>query len=270
MSGFKKHLFREAVFLFVIVLFVGCDPWFAYSPYEANVSQRYQGATDSNLARINDLDADDRQSFKVALLSDPHYHYTKLDQAITYINNQGDFDFAIVLGDLTENGLKQEFVYFYESMSRLKIPYVTVIGNHDYLSNGEVVYRQMFGAYNYSFVFNNVKFVMFDNNTVESGKDPDMEWFARQLQNDKGYDHVVPLAHIPPYDQQMARHHLEYHSLMEKNDIDLSIHGHRHEYSLVDVYGDGIEYITVSSPQKRTFTELIITPEDLNVKKIDY
>lgn len=260
---------KIGIILFAAVWSASCDQWFAYSPYEAHLDKAYHGTTEKNLALIKALDSDDR-TFKVALLSDPHYHFRKLDDAIAHINAQGDYEFAIVAGDLSDNGLKQEFVYFYESMRKLKIPYLTVIGNHDYLSNGEIIYSQMFGHNNYSFVVNNVKFVMFDNTTLESSREPDMEWLASALRNESGYDYVIPVSHIPPYDQQMKNHYQNFHELLVLNDIRLSVHGHRHEFSKENVFGDGIEFLTTSSPQKRRYTELTISPQGLSVKKIDY
>ena len=261
---------KGVVYLFLASIFWCCDPWFAYSPYEAELDDAYHGTTEKNLALIRALDAGDSKTFKVALLSDPHYHYGKLEDAITHINADPSYAFAIVAGDLTENGLKQEFVFFHESMSRLNIPYITVIGNHDYLSNGELLYRQMYGLYNYTLVFNNTKFVLFDNNTIESQKEPNLDWFASELVNDKGYDHVIPLAHIPPYDVQMEKYHKKYHALVAGNDIPISIHGHRHDFSIEEVYGDGIKYVTISSPQKRTYTELTIMPMAVDVRKVEY
>ena len=262
----KKLLFQ----LIIASALVSCDSWFSYSPYEGNLDRAYQGTTAKNLALINAMDAGDSKPFKVALLSDPHYHFSELDNAIAHINKNNDYAFTIVTGDLSENGLKQEFMFFYNSMRELKTPYVTIIGNHDYLSNGEKVYHQMFGDFNYSFVFNNVKFVMFDNNTLESGKEPELGWFAEELRNTHGYDHVIPFSHIPPYDVQMKYHAAIFHELNLENDIRISIHGHKHDFSIEDVYGDGVLYATVSSPQKRTYSALTISPTSVEIQKIEY
>ena len=35
-------------------------------------------------------------------------------------------------------------------MENLQKPYLTVIGNHDYSSNGGEIYMKMFGDYNYA------------------------------------------------------------------------------------------------------------------------
>lgn len=265
-----RSLRSQAICFLLAGLSYSCDPWFAYSPYAGNVEDAYLSTTEKNMARINAIDAGDGKPFKVALLADPHYHFSKLEDAIRRINSDPDYAFAIVAGDLTENGLLQEFVFFHDIMAGLNIPYLTVIGNHDYLSNGEMVYAEMYGPYNYTFEFNNTRFVLFDNNTIESEKQADLDWFAKQLVNDGGYDHVIPIAHIPPYDVQMAENRDPYHRLLIGNQIPLSIHGHRHDFSKEDVSGDGIYYVTVSSPQKRTFTELTVSPQAVEVKKIEY
>lgn len=261
---------RKAIGLLLISIFVSCDPWFSYSPYEADVNANRRNTTEKNLALIQQQNHEDSKPFKVALLADPHYHFSKLEDAIDHINKDPEFVFAIVAGDLTENGLLQEFIYFHDAMSRLRVPYLTVIGNHDYLANGEMVYEEMYGPVNYSFTFNNTRFVLFDNNTIESGKEPDLDWIERELVNDSNYDHVVPVAHVPPYDVQMEKYRDRYHTFLFKNGINLSVHGHRHDFSLEKVFGDDIEYLTISSPQKRTYTALSVSPTSIEVQKIEY
>jgi 3',5'-cyclic-AMP phosphodiesterase len=265
-----KAVRNGVVYVLLAAIVCSCDPWFAYSPYEAALDDAFLGITEKNLTLIQTLDAGDSKSFKVAVLADVHYHYGKLEDAVTHINADPSYAFAIVAGDLTENGLKQEFVFFHETMARLKIPYITVIGNHDYLSNGGVLYKQMYGPYNYTLVFNNTKFILFDNNTIESEKEPNLDWFASELVNDNGYDHVIPLAHIPPYDVQMKEYRDKYHELLAQNGVPISIHGHRHDFSIEDVFGDGIKYVTISSPQKRSYTELTITAGAVEVTKVEY
>lgn len=256
--------------LVVVTSFAACDPWFSYSPYESRLEEKYIALTEENLERIHALSVSDSKPFKVALLSDTHYHFAKLDEAISDINKRNYFDFVVVTGDIADNGLKQEFVFFHEHMKNLAIPYVTVIGNHDYLSNGEVVYEEMFGAYNYSFVFNNVKLVMFDNVRWESEKVPDFVWLESELKNDHGYDHVIPFSHITPVDGQMEEFRMLYHELLVRNHISLSVHGHAHYYALEEYYGDGVLYHTISSSQFSAYTELTVTPDSISVQKIDF
>jgi 3',5'-cyclic-AMP phosphodiesterase len=194
------------------------------------------------------------------------------------INKKDDILFIIVTGDITENGLQKEFELFHRIMASSRKPYLTVIGNHDYLSNGALVYQKMYGPVNYSFTFQNVKFVMWDNVLWESNKRPDWDWFETELaespadgtNNARPYTHVIPFSHIPPTDGQMELDRKLLHELLQQHRINLSIHGHKHEYSLTDVYEDGIQYLTVGSPQKRVYAELTITPDAVKVERIDY
>ncbi|MGC1240809.1 MAG: metallophosphoesterase [Chryseosolibacter sp.] len=258
------------MWLLLATALLSCDPWFSYSPYESRLEETYQGITEQNLELISQRNAGARNAFKVALLSDTHYHFDKLDDAVSDINNKGYFDFVIVTGDIADNGLKQEFVFFHESMKKLNIPYLTVIGNHDYLSNGEEVYGEMFGAYNYTFIFNRVKFVMFDNVRWESEKVPDFKWLETELVNDQDYDHVIPFSHIPPSGDQMVEHQDIFHQLLIQNNIRVSVHGHDHSYALEELYGGGVLYHTISSPERRVYSELTITPSGIDILPIDY
>ena len=261
---------RKLVPLILFLLLISCDSYFSYSPYEAALDRQFHDTTEKQLALIKSLDTNESKPFKVALLSDTHYHFDKLSEAIVHINNKPDIAFAIVTGDITEQGLIKEYIFFHDIMKQLKVPYVTVIGNHDYLSNGETVYTQMFGHFNYTFNFNNVKFVLFDNVRWESEKEPDFTWFAAELKNEHGWDHVIPASHIPPFDQQLADHQQLYTNLMTDHHITTSLHGHAHDFSHGQPYGDGVTYVTISSPQKRTYAEMTVTPDSITVEKIDF
>lgn len=268
MSAVKR--FGPIAIWLSIVIATGCDPWFAYSPYQTNLDPAYHDTNEKNLERIRSLNTNESKTFRIALLSDAHYHFSKLNDALMHINQADEFDFVIVIGDLTDNGLLREYVFFHESMRLLKIPYLAVIGNHDYLSGGGEIYRQMYGADNFTFVYNNVKFVLFDNVRWESNKVPDFDWLERALVNEQGYDYVIPLSHIPPYDGQMTEYVERFHRLMVANNIKTSFHGHRHEFSVEDYLGDGVRYVTVSSPQYRAYTALTVSTQGIEIEKIEY
>lgn len=266
----SKRVGAYFLVLFLSVVCTGCDPWFSYSPYGSRLHGDYHDITAENLKAIANLNEGDSKPFKVALIADTHYHFGKLADAIADINRRGDFDFAIVVGDITDNGLKQEFIFLHESMKALTIPYFTVIGNHDYLANGEQVYTQMYGEYNYAFEYNNVKLVMFDNVRWESEKVPDFGWLDAELENREGYDHIIPFSHIPPFDGQMDEFREEFHRILLKHHIGLSIHGHAHRFSLDELYGDDILYHTVSTPQHREYTSLTVLPDTLLIENVPY
>jgi 3',5'-cyclic AMP phosphodiesterase CpdA len=269
--------FYIGVLLIVFTLiFSGCESPFSYSPFEARLAEEFKNTTQKNLVRIASMDTSNNGTFQIALISDPHYHFNKLKDALVDIDNRKDVAFIIVTGDITENGLQKEFELFHQLMAQSRKPFLTVIGNHDYLSNGAAVYQQIFGPLNYSFTFNKVKFVMWDNVVWESNKTPDWDWLQQTL-NSSGengvsratYSHTIPFSHIPPFDDQVSDKLEVYRDLLRNQNITLSIHGHWHEYSNVQRY-DHVNYITIGSPQHRGYALLSVTPDTLTVTKVEY
>ena len=251
----------------------GCERPFSYSPFEAAVPDEAKNLTEKNLERIRERELATADNFKIAVLSDAHYHFNDLRDAIAQINADTTVAFVVVTGDLTENGLLKEFEIFHKLMSALNKPYLTVIGNHDYLSNGGEVYRQIFGPVNYSFIFKDLKFIIWDNVRWESNNEPDWAWFREEVgyrnEGQQEASRIIPFSHIPPTDGQLADSAATIHKLFSENNIHLSIHGHKHEYSNEELY-PGIRYVTIGSPDKRGYVELLISPDSLHATKIRF
>jgi 3',5'-cyclic-AMP phosphodiesterase len=265
------------ILLLLLSLLWACENPFSFSPFEARVPETLRHTTDENLKRINELDATWTDTVvHVALISDPHYHFNNLNDALLDINRKNEAAFIIVTGDLTENGLQKEFELFRKIMNTSELPYVTVIGNHDYLSNGGEVYQQIFGQLNYSFTFQDVKFVMWDDVVWESKKNPDWQWLKEQFTSETkasantAQKRIIPFSHIPPDDPQVTNLSTLYRDLMVNRGAGISIHGHKHKYTAEQYYGDGVTYITIGSPQMRAYAMLTITPSKISVRKIEY
>jgi predicted MPP superfamily phosphohydrolase len=158
---------------------LSCDNPFSYSPFEARVPGEFRNTTEKNLDRIRALEAPSDTALTIALISDSHYHFSNLKDAVDDIDSRPSVRFIIVIGDVTENGLQKEYEIFHTIMSGSVKPWLTVVGNHDHLSNGGAIYQQMFGELNYSFTFGRTKFVIWDNILWESNRTPDWEWLRR-------------------------------------------------------------------------------------------
>jgi Icc protein len=265
---------RFALIAICFLLFT-CDDPVDYSPFETKVAAEMRNTTQANLERLAKIDAMPGESFKVALLSDPHYHFNDMRDALAIIDKDAGIDFIIVAGDLTENGLLNEYEIFHSMMAKSRKPYLTVIGNHDHLSNGGDIYRQMFGETNYSFSFGDVKFVMFDNVKWENNAQPDYNWFEKAFTSEESdgeltHQLVIPVSHIPPFDGQMKDDVEKYRSILSANNVKYSLHGHRHTFSHHELFSDGVEYLTVGSPQYRSFVEMTVGNGKVSFKKIDY
>lgn len=129
----------------------------------------------------------------------------------------------------------------------------------------------MFGSTNYTFTFDSVKFVLFDDVFWESNDTPDFKWLENELGEEANYKALVPLAHIQPVDDQFpAEYKLRYHQLMVDAGVSYSFHGHKHGYSDSMPFGDQVQYVTVSSVQGRSFAELTIKDSSVSVEKIDF
>ena len=243
--------FLKITVLFAITLtFTNCDNFFEYSVYEASVKTAQKNTTAKNLQLIKEIQIES-SDFKFAVVTDSHIFYTNFNTVLDDINKNEDISFVIFGGDLAEQGLLKEYELFYGLMENLQKPYLTVIGNHDYSSNGGEIYMKMFGDYNYAFEFNENKFIFFDDIVWESKKNPDFDWLSKELSSNNLFKNVFVIAHIPPFGDQFGPEmEQKYQSLMQANNVPLSIHGHTHSFLYDNFYGDAVNYLTVPAPNK--------------------
>ena len=92
--------------------------------------------------------------FRFAILADLHFGSRQGDKfalvAIEELNSSGA-DLVIQLGDITDHGKREEFETAASALSKLEIPLVTMMGNHDVLSiteerlTGREYYTASFG-----------------------------------------------------------------------------------------------------------------------------
>lgn len=265
----KISAFSIVVFLSSCFIFAGCNKVFEFSPYEAGVKEEYLNTTAQNLTDISAIPLQG-DSFSIAVISDSHYFYDNLKMVLDDINKRDEVLFVICTGDIAHQGLLKEFELFYETMRELQKPYITVIGNHDYRSNGELIYKDIFGAFNYSFSFGGVKFVLFDDVVWESNKSPDFNWLSSQIIDGNDYNQTFVFSHIPPNSDQFDDHMEEtYRALMDENDIDLSVHGHSHKYLFDDMYNSGMDYLWIPDLKEPKYCIVDVWNTSFNVELIE-
>jgi 3',5'-cyclic AMP phosphodiesterase CpdA len=259
--------FLKIIVLVTITLtFLTCDHPFEFSVYEANVKANQQNTTAKNLKLLEDISLDSKE-FKFAFISDVHFFYDQLNTVIDDINKRDDVKFVIFGGDIADQALLREYEIFYDIMSHLKKPYVTVIGNHDYNVNGGIIYKKMFGDYNYSFDFNNNKFILFDDIVWESEKELDFDWLNLELKDNTNFNQVFVIAHIPPngdqFDDELEE---KYRSIMEENNVPLSIHGHTHTFNFEE--GE-VSYLTAPAVKEKTYNIVSVKDKSFGVELIE-
>ncbi len=268
----RKFIKQTGLFSLITAsgLLSGCSLPFEYGPHDIKVKSEFRNLTEKNLEKLIAID-NNKSSFKFAFVSDNHTFYDDFEDQIKDINSRDDIDFVIHGGDITLSSLHKEFTWFNEIIGKLDVPFLTVIGNHDHLSNGKAIYEKSFGPTSYTFTFRGVKFVMFDNIIWENGnKDPDFEWFKENITNHKEYNHVIPISHIPPWgDQYVNNNELIFNEMMVEKGIQLSIHGHTHKYYFGERY-DQIDYLVVGDTPDRNYAVISIDEDNYSVERVDF
>lgn len=219
---------RYSMFIVLLVISLSsCDDLIQYSPYDADVSE--YNLNEKNISKINGTN--DADTLWFIALSDVHHWYDNLKEATNKINTLPNISFVVVCGDITDAGLSKEFEWYNEVMHNLKVPYITIIGNHDYRSNGAIIYNKMFGPSNFTFDVSSYHFVGFDDVVWEHDNTfPDFEWLNSSLCDTTNTLQIV-FAHLPPWSSDL---NLDLEDLEQIISIKpkqaLIIHGHEHGY----------------------------------------
>lgn len=163
--------------------------------------------------------------------------------------NQLQPDFAINTGDFTFDSLRPHWRKFEEISSHIRVPYLTVIGNHDNLF-GRGYYESRFtpphpetGLDDYSFDYAGARFIIMDNANYNF-TERQFAYMEKMLQ--------TPLkkfvfAHAPPkfgvWDHKLApsrENSARWMALMSKYNVDHVVMGHIHLYDQRVI--DGVTY----------------------------
>jgi predicted phosphodiesterase len=191
------------------------------TPWAIDVPEDYQKLTERNLAKVKAL-PEPTWPIRIALMGDPQGTPYDLEKVVEAINERDDVSFVMVLGDLTDYGLQHEYIWAARSLEKLRIPSLTVVGNHDAIAHGKRIYQDMFGAFDYTFHYAGLKFVMFNNNQYEFG-DTDFSWLQQEID-----ENSITASHIPPV---VDAHRPEQVELWKGNNTEAkilaSLHGHR-------------------------------------------
>ncbi len=247
--------------LLLIVLTLGLLSCGDPSPWGSFETSRYTNLTQKNLDLLR-TGSPSFTPFKVALVSDPQVVVSHLRDCRTQIDRRDDIDFTILSGDLTDRSLRREFEWVAKILGEFRRPVLTVVGNHDGLLYGEEIYKKMFGELNYSFIYNDVKFIMWNNNPYEWGY-PDFVWLEREIES---HPRVVMIAHQPP--GQIDRYediNDRWKALFAHPHVLGSVSGHLHNWGIQSIHGKPA--ITVARVTDTNWGVMEVTAEGLKFQK---
>ncbi len=261
----------------ISLLFVSCEDieidFFQYSPKQAKLKEHEKNLTARNLEKILQQSAED--TIRLILMGDTQRFYDEADDFVKAANSIEEIDFVVHLGDISDFGMAQEFRWMHDIMKNLKVPYLTVIGNHDMLASGRTAYQQMYGAFNYAFVYGETKFIFLDTNGREygfNGKVPDIDWLQSQLVPAGEWKQAVVISHVKPFsgdfDDNLS---LPYHqALVNSKMVDLSLHGHDHDWGTTYGPDSLITYQVTTTMKKRAFSYLKIWNRGYRIERRFY
>ena len=205
----------------------------SYSPWETEIDCRdyYQ----DNLLRLTQMEADTpgQLAFGVALLADLHIDESSIKTAVERINQRDDVAFVLVLGDITDQGLAEEYEWSCKALSHLDVPRFYVIGNHEGISFGKEIFRKNFAPFDYAFTYKDVKFILYNDNVFEFPGAPDYAFLTSEavVQPSEVRRLTIGASHIPP----VTDVHTEGEAAMLRqflfdHNFNLTLHGHDHQF----------------------------------------
>lgn len=270
-----------------MLLLSGCDN-FEYHPYCADIDGPV-AETQRNIDRIRrDVTA---LPLRFAFVTDSQGADADLRDALDDITARGDIDFIIHGGDQTDFGLPREFIWCRNLMLDAGLPYLTVIGNHDCLGNGEDTYKYIYGSPNYSLDVAGVHFVVLNTNALEydySEPVPDLAFIKSDAGAARaaGATHTVVVMHSHPYDEQFNNniaepflYYLKYYPGLADSDprrgddtarFGFCVNGHNHSYSVTDIGDQGILFYQAPNIAKHSYFVFTITADGYEMEKIDF
>lgn len=264
---------KNILTLLACLLLAACD-MIDYHPYDVRVD----GERDVNARNIELIEEACRgkTTLRFAVMGDSQRWYDETEDFVNALNKRDDVDFVIHGGDMSDFGVTDEFMWQRDIMNRLRVPYVTLIGNHDCLGTGKDTYEAVFGPTNFSFIAGRVKFVCLNTNALEydySEPVPDFTFMERQITERRDeFDKSVVCMHAKPgtdvFNNNVSKVFAEYVS--EFPGIQFCTAAHTHSFGDDVLFDDGIHYITSACMKKRSYILFTITPEGYDYELIKY
>jgi Icc protein len=269
----KMRNFFPIVLQTFFIFLCGCEK-LEYSP-----NQAFSETSENNLNRKN-IDwlrtiKDKNDTLSIAFIGDTQRFYDECEIFVNAINKRNDIDLVIIDGDISQYGLEREFEWITRTFDKLKIPYIAVIGNHDMVGNGTNIFKQTFGALDFTFVYDSVKFVCHNTNSREysfNGKVPDIGWLQQEMISGPEIKTILPISHVPPYDADFDKKLEQAYArtLSSSEKVSLSLHAHVHYFQDHYPYGKEVRYINGYAMNGRAYVLVNIAGTDTQASLIYY
>lgn len=255
------------------MIMTGCEKM-EYSPNQAFSESSEKDLNRKNIERLIATPNND-DTIRIAFIGDTQRFYDECELFVNAVNNMAGVDMVIIAGDISQYGLLREFEWINGIFSRLKMPYISIIGNHDMVGNGMEIYKHTFGPMDFTFVYDSVKFVCHNTNSREyafNGSVPDIAWLGREAITGPEIKRVLPVSHVPPYhaDFDPNLEAIYARTIRSSEKTTLSLHGHVHYSQDFYPYDDGVRYINGYAMDHRAFIMIDIVGAEARVSFKSY
>lgn len=274
MNTHRLPLSRLLTTLTLGMLLVSCDEAFDIHPYDVD----FKGDRGINARQIATIEQHcaSKDTLRIAFISDTHGWYTDMKDEVASLNERDDLDFVIHCGDLTDTGTSKEFEWSRDILNGLHMPYVALVGNHDFLGTGNQAYDVMFGTMDFSFIASRVKFVCLNTNATEydyMAAVPNFDFMEQEVTTGTDrFDRTLLIMHAPPYSDQfnnnVCKAFRRYLDLFPG--LLCCIYGHNHNDTVDDIYDDGLLFWGIDCAEHRNYRIMTITPDGYEMEQIHF
>lgn len=180
-------------------------------------------------------DAGDTSPWRFAVYADVQDRIDGVQDLYTRMRAEPDLRFALISGDLTEQGSYEQLTRFQREMETLPFPCFATIGNHE-LGVDDHMFQRLYGRVNLSFPYRGVRFTLLDSASATIAPRA-LRWLDGWLEEGRDGLHMV-IMHIPPLDPAGNRNGAfasrgEANALvsrMARAGVDMGVYGHVHSF----------------------------------------
>lgn len=265
---------KKLIAYLIPCLLMACEDVFQVHPYDVHI----KGETNINTHHIAEIEArcKNKDTLRIAFISDTHCWYSRAKDEVASVNSRADLDFVIHLGDLTDTGTTKEFTWTREILDKLHVPYIALIGNHDFLGTGDQTYEMMFGPMDFSFIVSRIKFVCLNTNATEYdyvAAVPNFDFMEQEATTETAhFDRTILLMHAPPYSDQFNNNVVKafqrYTHIFPR--LMFCVYGHNHLQAADEIYRDGIVYYGVDCAEHRNYCIFTLTPDGYEYEVVNF
>ena len=255
----------------LLLTLLGCKDLIQYNLQEVRLDEDETNLNLKNIPKIEALPR--RDTLKFILIGDTQRFYDQVEDFVTAANKRDDISFVVLAGDISDFGLNREFRWVHRELKKLKMPYIGVIGNHDMLANGRLIFNKMYGPENFSFSCNGTRFICLNTNSREVGFDgsiPNLSWLENELQQAAAYRNAFVISHVAPFSKADFDQKLElpYASLLAKSrNVRASLHAHDHTTNRVRPYEGGMEYFVIGTVHYKTYAVITVWDDQYTIEE---